>query len=109
MISPSHTRTQPTYGFGEACATVELGEDFPGDAGGFGEESSLGEPVLSGGRIHDKESLVWCSRDQLFRCPAHFVELFHQVGLSVEATCRVDDQDLCAAGLGGGASVVKGG
>ena len=47
--------------------------------------------------------------DKLFGGAAHLVELFHEVGLGVEAAGGVDDEDVGVAGFGGGAGVVEGG
>jgi len=88
------------------CA-VQLGEDDAGDVCGFGEEAGLGEAVLSSGGVHDEQGLVWCAGNQFFCRAAHLVELLHEVCFRVEAAGSVDDEDLCAAGLGGGAGVVE--
>ena len=88
---------------------VEFGEDDAGAVGGFGEEAGLLEAVLSGGGVHDEEGLVGCAGDLFFGGAAHFTELFHEVGLGVEAAGGVDDEDLGGAGAGGGAGVVEGG
>ena len=88
---------------------VELGEDDAGDAGGFGEEAGLGEAVLAGCRVHDEEGLVGGAGDESLRGATHLVELLHEVGFGVEAAGGVDDEDLRAARLGGGAGVVEGG
>ena len=67
------------------------------------------EAVLAGGGVHDEEGLVGCAGDELLGGAAHLVELLHEVGLGVEAAGGVDDEDVGAARLGGGAGVVEGG
>ncbi len=65
------------------------------------------QAVLAGGGVHDEQRLVGRAGDQLLGGAAHLVELLHQVGLGVEAAGGVDDEDLGAARLGGGAGVVE--
>ena len=82
--------------------SVELGEDDAGDAGSLGEEARLLQAILAGGCVHDEKGLVGGAGHELLGGAAHLVELLHQIGLGVEATGGVDDQDLGAAGFGGG-------
>ena len=84
-----------------------LVRDDAGDAGGLSEEASLGEAVLAGGRVHDEQRLVGRAGDEPFSGAAHLVELFHEVGLGVEAAGGVDEENACGAGFGGGAGVVE--
>ncbi len=65
------------------------------------------QAVLASCRVHDEEGLMWGAGNQLGGGAAHLVQLFHQVGLGVEAAGGVDDEDLGGTGFGGGAGVVE--
>jgi len=84
------------------AGAIEFGEDDAGDVGGFSEDARLLQAVLTCGCVHDEEGLVGCAGDEFFRGATHLVELLHQIGLGVRAAGGVNDDDLCAAGLGGG-------
>ena len=77
---------------------VQLRQRDPGHADGVAEEPGLLQPVLAGGRVDDEQGLVRRARQALLDHAADLGELLHQVGLRVQASRGVDDDDVAPAG-----------
>ncbi len=88
---------------------VELGDDEAGDAEGGAELADLGESVLAGGGVEDKEDVVRCAGDLGGGDAANLGEFVHEILFGVEAAGGVDEDEVARAGAGGSDGVVNDG
>ncbi len=71
------------------CRSVQLREDDAGDRHGLHEQLCLADAVLPCGGIQDEQYLVYGAPELPLRNARHLAELLHEVGLDVDAACRV--------------------
>ena len=86
---------------------VELRQHDPGHVDRLGEQARLLQPVLAGRRVDREQHLVRRARDAAGDDAVDLAQLVHQMALGVQPPGGVDDDDVAAAGLGGGDGVER--
>ena len=87
---------QDDAAFGRA---VELGQDDAGQGHDVAEELGLADGILSRRGIEDEQRFLGSPVDVAAGDAGHFSQFFHEVGLSLQSACRIDQEDVDVPGF----------